>query len=128
MAVNAINSLFSNERVDPADKKKMVQGVMKNVWNMLLSDGEVGIPGLLLIQSPFQNLIDDVSSLLDDLLGIIQTWLCVEATAILNSDQFRHVVSILEPTKIRTTVRAMECIFVTLSKGSELTDDVEIDA
>jgi hypothetical protein len=68
--------------------------------------------------------MDGVSSLLTDLLGIIQTWLCVEKDAVLDLNQFRHIVRLFDPTQITTTVRAMECIYLTLSKGSQLGDDV----
>jgi hypothetical protein len=68
--------------------------------------------------------MDGVSSLLNDLLGIIQTWLCVEQNALLNTGQFRHIVNLFDPSQITTTVRAMECIYLSLSKGSQLGDEV----
>lgn len=74
----------------------------------------------------FQNLLDGVSSLLNDLLGIIQTWLCVETNAILDSNQFCHIVNLFDPSQISTTIRAIECIFLTLSKNSQLGNEVSL--
>jgi hypothetical protein len=105
-AVYALSSLFANERI--GEKNQMVKTVMKNVWQLL--DGD---------------LVDGVSSLLNDLLCITQTWLCVEVESALSLQQFRHIVNLFDPAQISSTVRAMECIYLTLSKDTRLGDEVQ---
>jgi hypothetical protein len=68
---------------------------------------------------------------LNDLLGIVQTWLSVETNSILDAKQFQHIILLFDPTQITTTIRAMECVFLALSKpttqlGKEVCFFVEI--
>lgn len=41
-AVHAVSSLFSNEKIDLADKNRLVKVVMEIVWSMLL-DGDIEV-------------------------------------------------------------------------------------
>ncbi|KAI6195415.1 HEAT and SNF2-related and DNA RNA helicase domain containing protein [Aphelenchoides besseyi] len=112
MAVHAVSSLFENQRISADQKHQLIQVVMKSVWEMLLStDAEA------------QQLTDGVSSLLIDLLGVAKTWLCVDKNAHLSVAQFRHIVDLFDPSQLSSTVRAMECACLALSKSSELGDE-----
>ncbi|CAD5211902.1 unnamed protein product [Bursaphelenchus xylophilus] len=110
VSVHTLSSLFNNQKIDPVRKRDHIDVVMKSVWWMLMEN-----------DSDSMQINDGVSSLLVDLLGIVQNWLVVVEDSQLSQIQFNHIISLLDPSQITSTMRTMECICLSLGKQNDFT-------
>lgn len=54
-----------------------------------------------------------------DLLSIVQTWLIVLEDSQLTLPQLSHIITLIDPSQVTTTIRAVECIGLALAKPNQ---------
>ncbi|CAD5206997.1 unnamed protein product [Bursaphelenchus okinawaensis] len=108
VSVHTLSSLFNNQKIDPVKKRQHIDVVMKSVWWMLMEN-----------DNDAMQINDGVSSLLIDLIGIVQNWLVVVEDSQLTHSQFDQIVNLIDPSQVTSTLRTMECICLSLAKPND---------